>query len=352
MNQEQDIGMTHLPIDLCVRDGKHFVVLAEIPRDNLRDPFLIDSLAGRFNIADISKTATKEQDVLVRPVHYDADDAQIELIPLDVFLSNFQDKDTEEQSLNFIFHMSRCGSTLVTQMLAAVDRFYVISEPTIILAILNPIMTLSDGVTKKQLLKAAINAIHACKPEHCERVFIKFRSWNILFLDEILDLYPDVRWMFTHRNGLEVLESVLRNPPGWMRSRHTLASFFAPILDLSEQEIESLSDGEYATRLLGTFCKMAEARKSPNALFVEYVHITNDFPSILDTTWNLALTDTEIQEMLRRTKIYSKDQQKIKIFEPDSEKKQNSIGEENRRYAEKFIEIERKKLIIHRFNQL
>ncbi len=351
MNQEKDIDVTHLPIDLHVRDGKYFMVLAEIPRDNLRDPFLLDSLAQRFNIADISKTADEEQEVLVRPVHYDPADTRIKFVPLDVFLSDFQDRNTEEKSLNFIFHMSRCGSTLVTQMLATVNRFYVVSEPTIVLAILNPMMVLPDNVSRKQLLKAAINAICAGKPDHCKRIFIKFRSWNILFIDEILNLYPDVRWMFTHRNGLEVLESVLRDPPGWMRSRYALASFFAPILGLSKHEIEALSDGEYATRLLGTFCKMARTRKSQKGLFLDYVYITNNLPLLLNSTWNLALTDVEMQEMSRRTKIYSKDPQKIKVFEPDSEKKRGLISEENRKYAEKFVEFERKKLIAHQSNR-
>ncbi|MEX0917437.1 MAG: hypothetical protein WDZ90_02865 [Candidatus Paceibacterota bacterium] len=345
MNLEQKIGVACLPIDLCVKDGKYFVVLAKVLKDNLRDPFFLDSLAVKFKVADVSKTETKEQGVLVRPLHYDLNDVRIELISIDAFLLNFENENIVEKSTNFIFHMSRCGSTLATQMLATVDRFYVISEPTIILAILNPLMVLPDNITRKQLLKAAINAICAWRPDYCERIFIKFRSWNILYIEEILILYPNIQWMFTHRNGLEVLESVLRDPPGWMRSRHTMASFFAPILGLSEQEVKLLSEGEYATRLLGIFCKMAKTQQSSRSLFVDYLHIANDLPSILNKVWNMALTEREMGEMLERTKIYSKDPQKIKAFESDSEKKRVLISGENRRYAEKFVEVERKKLV-------
>lgn len=333
-----------LPIDLRFADGKSYVVLAKVPRVNLTDPFFLDSLAGSFHVADVNKAAGDEQNVLVRPLHYDVTDPRIELVPIDAFVRNFQNKGIDEKNTNFVFHMSRCGSTLAMQMLATINRFYVISEPTVVLAILNPLMTPPDGVTRKQLLQAAINAIHACKPDHCERVFIKFRSWNILLIEEFLGLYPNVRWMFTHRNGLEVLESVLRDPPGWMRSRHTLVSFFASIFGLSEQATELFTDGEYATRLLGTFCKNARMQDSPNALFVDYVRITDDLPAIFNYAWNLALTDREIKQMHERTKVYSKDPEKVKIFEPDSEKKRQSISAEDRIHAETFVEGERRKL--------
>ncbi len=333
-----------LPIDLHIANGECHVVLAKVPKINLTDPFFLDSLAGQFRVADVNKLIGEEQNVLVRPLHYDMNDPRIELVPVDVFARDFQDRNINEQGTHFIFHMSRCGSTLAMQMLATVDRFYVVSEPTIALAILNPALKLPGGLTKQQLLKAALSAIYACKPDHCERVFVKFRSWNILFIDEILSLYPSVRWMFTHRNGAEVLESVLRDPPGWMRSRHTHVSFFAPILGLSESETESLTDGEYACRLLGTFCKKALAHDDQNALFVDYLQITSELPAILDSAWNLSLTNPEVQGMLERTKTYSKDPQKNRSFEPDSEKKRRQISEENHAYAEKFVESERGKL--------
>jgi hypothetical protein len=342
--QDKDSAHASFPIDLEVSDGKYYVVLAKIPRTNLDDPFFIDSLTQRFNIAEVNKTTEAEQKVLVRPLHYNRNDDRIELIPLETFVNTFYDQNIDPVQTNFIFHMSRCGSTLAMQMLATCERFYVISESTMINAVLNPAMTLPKGIAKTQLLKAVINSIYRCRPNHCERVFIKFRSWNTLFIGDILNSFPNVHWMFTHRNGLEVLESVLRDPPGWMRSRHTHTTFFSEVLGLSETELASLSDAEHACRLLGVFCENAGIHQGINSLYIDYLQIPTELPSILNAKWGLALSDKEIRAMIERTKLYSKDPKKTQVFEADSEKKRQSINEQDRQYAETFVESQRRKL--------
>lgn len=333
-----------MPIDLQIRDGRYFIVSAKLPRENLKEPFFLDSLLHRFHLADVNKSRPEEQNVLVRPLHYDENDPRIVIVSLDDFIHAFNGKVVDGNKIKFIFHMSRCGSTLVTQMLASEDRFFVVSEPTIINVLLDPALLLPDGYSKMELLEAIIHAIESCKPEHIESTFIKFRSWNTLFLDKILERFPKTEWMFVHRNGLEVLESVLRDPPGWLRSRHTYEISFSSYLDISLDELKQLTDGEYAIRILGTFCKMALEQMSPRALYVDYDQIVGNLPEILGKAWRLNLSAPEKETMFVRTKIYSKDPEGARKFEPDGEKKRQSANDIERELVEKYIETQRAKM--------
>lgn len=332
------------PLDIQVHNGETCVMLGRLPQVNFREPFFVDSLARRFQIADISKVASGEQDVLVRPLHFDDSDTRFSYVPIDEFVSRYADTELDVSKTKLIFHMSRCGSTLVTQMLATSERFFVVSEPQILNAVLNPKFMPQEPTKKMRLLRAVVGAISACKPVDIEHTFIKFRSWNSLFMKDILETFPGIQWMFVHRNGIEVLESVLRDPPGWLRSRHTYVSFFAEKIGVSVEDLEQLSESEYAIRLLGIFCEIAASQMSSRALYIDYDDIVKNLPMIIEEHWNLALTDAEKDAMFARTKMYSKDPSETKKFVPDSEAKRQVASDEDRVLSHRYIETHREML--------
>lgn len=332
------------PLDLQIREGKCFVILAKLPRVSFGEPFFVDSLSQRFHLADISKDAQGEQDVLVRPLHFHEEDPRLFYVSKEEFIGLHSHSKIDYSKMKFIFHMSRCGSTLITQMIATSKRFFIVSEPQIFNAILNPKFMPKESQEKMYLLRAVINAIEDCKPESAEYVFIKFRSWNTLFLNKILDLFPKVQWMFVHRKGIEVLESVLRDPPGWMRSRFTYSHFFMEKLGLSVDKFKALSESEYAIQLLGTFCSLALSQVSPKSIFIDYENIAGGLPSVLEENWGINLSVTEKEIIFARTKFYSKDPNKIQKFVSDSEVKQNAANNEERKLAEIYIESKRNRL--------
>jgi Trp operon repressor len=332
------------PLDIQVHNGETCVMLARLPQVNFKEPFFVDSLSRRFQIADISKKALGEQDVLVRPLHFDDSDTRFSYVPIDEFISQYVHSELDVSKTKFIFHMSRCGSTLVTQMLATSERFFVVSEPQIFNAVLNPKFMPQEPIKKMRLLRAVVGAISACKPAGVDHTFIKFRSWNSLFMKNILETFPEIQWMYVHRNGIEVLESVLRDPPGWLRSRHTYASFFAGKFDVSVEELEQLSESEYAIRLLGIFCEIAASQISSRALYVDYDDIVKNLPMIVEEHWNLVLTDAERDAMFARTKIYSKDSNVTQEFVPDSEAKRKVASDDDRVLSQTYIETQRNTL--------
>ncbi len=100
----------------------------------------------------------------------------------------------------FIFHMSRCGSTLISQMLAASPENVVLSEAAPIDDILrahfrNPAVTEEQRV---QWLQWLVNILAWRRHPAEKHVFIKFDCWHVLFLPLIQRAFPDVPWIFLY----------------------------------------------------------------------------------------------------------------------------------------------------------
>ncbi len=331
-----------IPVDLLRNEQGLFVVSLLLPRTYFREPFFIDSLAKSFNILKSEIKLSKEDELLVHPVHYDQNDKRVVYTPVNEFISEYSDEKIKKE-VGFIFHMSRCGSTLMTQMLAQSDRFFVLSEPTIINAVLDPALIISPE-NRRALFRASMVMLIKCSPVMCERVFIKFRSWNTFFINLILTEFPDVRWMFVHRYGLEVLPSVMEKPPGWLRSRALYIEYFSNLLQIDVAIIRTMSQDEYVARLLGVFCKIAGDFGSDQSLFVDYNDLTKNFILNVSRLWNIRLTEKEKLDMDNVKSLYSKDVRKIIKFRPDNEEKRAKASENQIELVGRIVESERLKL--------
>src|SRR2546430_2644461 len=114
----------------------------------------------------------------------------------------------------FIFHMSRCGSTLLTQMLAALAHNIVISEASPIDAVVRAPHVrpaLSDD-QHALWLRWMIGALGQPRSGNERHYFIKLDCWHTLALPLFRRAFPDVPWGFLYRDPVEVLVSQLRMP--------------------------------------------------------------------------------------------------------------------------------------------
>jgi hypothetical protein len=114
-----------------------------------------------------------------------------------------------------VFHVSRCGSTLVSNLLGSSERNVVMSEPAVFNQVL--LETLKrpldyPRVVVVGLLRALASASAARRTGKEERLFIKLTSWNTLLLPLLREAFPGAKVMFVYRNPLEVLVSNLRQP--------------------------------------------------------------------------------------------------------------------------------------------
>lgn len=155
----------------------------------------------------------------------------------------------------FIFHMSRCGSTLVSQMLAALPDTIMISEAEPLDTIVQ-LPLVAQGVTPElhvEALRAVVAALGRDRSGTSKRYFIKLDSWHTLALPLFRMAFPDTPWIFLYREPIEVLVSQER-----MRGAQTAPGVLPPqIFGFTEAEM-SLPDVDYIARVLARTCAAVE----------------------------------------------------------------------------------------------
>jgi Nif11 domain len=114
----------------------------------------------------------------------------------------------------FIFHMSRCGSTLVSQMLSALPSNIVVSEASPIDTVVQADRWRPDlGEDRQALwLNSIIGALGQKRSGNERRYFVKLDCWHTLALPLFRRAFPAVPWVFLYRDPVEVLVSQLRIP--------------------------------------------------------------------------------------------------------------------------------------------
>ena len=109
----------------------------------------------------------------------------------------------------FVFHMSRCGSTLVAQALAALESSIVVSEAAPLRSVLRAAAAGRADVDEAATwLQTLVNA-YAQPRFPCEtRLVVKFMAADVLDIALVRRAFPDVPWIFLTRDSLEVLASL------------------------------------------------------------------------------------------------------------------------------------------------
>jgi hypothetical protein len=109
----------------------------------------------------------------------------------------------------FIFHVSRCGSTLVSQALGMLPQHISLAE----VPLFDDILRLGykhpqyDADARAALLQAAIRLYGARRSGVEERLFIKGNCWDVFFYNELRKLYPNTPFIIMYRSPEAVIHS-------------------------------------------------------------------------------------------------------------------------------------------------
>lgn len=147
----------------------------------------------------------------------------------------------------FVFHMSRCGSTLVAQMLASDPDNIVVSEASP----LDTVIRLDFGSVDAHAaaLAAMISLLCQRRSPVQAHSFIKLDSWHALALPLFRRAFPDVPWIFLYREPASVLASQMLE-----RGIQTVPEYFPPELFGLTADIV-LDPDVYCARVLSRTCE-------------------------------------------------------------------------------------------------
>lgn len=146
----------------------------------------------------------------------------------------------------FIFHGSRCGSTLLARMAAALPGTVVLSEAATVDHVLRARVPQD---TRIEWLRALLNVLGQPRRDRERRLVVKFDASHVLELALVQRAFPGVPCIFLYREPAAVIASQLRSPgvhmvPGML----DMAS-----IGMSLPDILRLDGDEYAGRVLGAF---------------------------------------------------------------------------------------------------
>ena len=175
----------------------------------------------------------------------------------------------------FVFHMSRCGSTLLCQMLKAAG-YRVASEPA-------PVDTALH--TNPGWLRAVVAALDVD--------FVKFDAWHVHKLPEIRAAFPETPWIFLRRDLEAVLASQRRSP-----GIHVLPGAIDPAaLRMTFADVTGLGRAEWAAEVIGKIVGSAERYRDGAGLWVDYAELPGAAWGPVARHFGLELSARQVERM-------------------------------------------------------
>ena len=240
----------------------------------------------------------------------------------------------------FVFHMSRCGSTVVSQMLASIPENVVISEAGPIDALARAHLHAPAAPLEQRAdwLKSMVSALGQRRSGSEERYFIKFDARSTFEWPLLRQAFPDVPWIFLYRDPLEVLVSLVARP-----SNMTTPGMGDNLLGLPLPEVAEMAIEDYAARILGLLCDTA-IRQFPDkrVMLVNYNQIPQVVWQQLPGHFGFDLTGEAIERMQAAAGLDAKN--RSRRFEADSGRRQAQASGAIRRAAEQWVEPQYKML--------
>jgi hypothetical protein len=167
------------------------------------------------------------------------------------------------QPSGFIFHTSRCGSTVVANACRALDSTRVIAEAPVVDKLLSRLFTDAEPGSSKELVylslvRAAVQIFAGDQSVGESRYFVKFACASILQIKSLRRTWPSVPFLILFRDPTEVTVSNLRNRPQWMSADSNPVAA-AAIVGVDVDQLSGITDEEFCARALGRYYAAAES---------------------------------------------------------------------------------------------
>lgn len=289
MSYQTVLEKGYLPVDFLVVGDSPVLRFQRYPATVFDEPFL-DTACQNY-----------------RSVHGDGPSQLIKLSDCMV-----RDEGTSAGALQprgFIFHMSRCGSTLISQMLNQMKDTRVLSEPELLNRLLKSEL---DQNQKDEILQCVLASYQEVAPRSSDGVICKFSSQATVYLMDIIRCYPHTPWIFVIRQPREVIASLLNYANSSQARRKSIVNRVKLVLDLNQSEITTYSLVDLVARMLGRMLDKAIAMVSKvRVLVVDYRELPGAVHSKIAPHFSLEPSQRERRLMFERSRYRAKGREKV-----------------------------------------
>jgi hypothetical protein len=302
-----------IPVRIYWRNGQPIVDWCYLGRDRFEDPFFEQT---------VGECLRHPFNLLFR-----------RLTPMEV-LGEWSEARPGLLPTGFIFHMSRCGSTLISQMLAAAPKNIVISEARPIDSTLRAHFHSVEITDKQRIswLRWMVSALGQRRLGGEKHLFIKFDAWNTSELPFIRQAFPDVPWVFVYRDPVEVMISQLNQ-----RGAHMVPGVIAPSLfGLDAETITTIEPEEYCARVLASICQAALRDHQNGGLLINYKQLPDAVGSTISKFFGVSWTAAESEIMKDTARLHAKN--RAMVFQDDSAKKQQKATDRVREAVSRWLQ--------------
>lgn len=199
----------------------------------------------------------------------------------------------------FIFHSGRCGSTLLSKVLARSEKNIVISEAEPNNDILHILSKhngeIDQSLKNKKMYQNLVMAMGRRRGTTQHYHVVKFSSYNILFFKFIHHVFPSVPALFISRDKDEVIASISKTPPGWLRSEN-------PMLD----QLIGFERRQGVAKMIEVFLKTAQSQPDAALKKVDYTQIKEECLISILKHFNMKADEKEVELMKEQFQYYSK----------------------------------------------
>jgi hypothetical protein len=238
----------------------------------------------------------------------------------------------------FIFHSSRCGSTLLANACRTLDDAVVLSEANAIDKLVARFITDANDAVKESLysvfLRAVVNILAQRRTGNERRLFIKFSCCSISQLERIKRIWPGVPWVFLYRDPVETIVSNMTTVPAWLIDEdHRI---LAHITGTSPAGVAQMSLEERCARSIGSFYNTAYTLANNNSMLLNYNQLS--VPALISILnfFKVEVSSKGLERIASGSRIYSKEASGTRAFSPDADTKQRVASDLVRKMAERW----------------
>jgi hypothetical protein len=267
--------------------------------------------------------------------------------------ANSNEKNNNSHTLyptGFVFHESRCGSTLVANSLAAMNptkhRVYSESSPPIVA--LRACGFEGQDCPEGRAVELVQDVIYVMgrtdRPEE-EDMFFKIQSIGSRYLPVFLEAFPDTPWIYVYRDPVQIMMSQLANG-------ENRANCVRQLRDVPQKRVEKLlEDGKVVENLpavekcalhLSLLCESAVSALFEAGMLARPVNYENIVQKLIHHVipdhFGVLMTDEAENNILQVASKYSKGRgKKSRQWKEDSVQKEKQASQGIRHAANYFL---------------